>query len=119
MRLSDHKNSRIHCQQRPVAITEETMNTLTVSIGPGAADQLVRTDTFYPGWQARLNGQSVLLEHGGSPFSIINIPPSDVPSVITYTYRPSHHVITTWVAITAGLAALGTMFFKPKTRRQG
>jgi uncharacterized membrane protein YfhO len=88
------------------------MNTLTVSIGPGAAGQLVRTDTFYPGWRAKLNGQSIALEHGGSPFSTINLPASDVPFVITYTYRPSHHIITTWLAIMAGLVAIGIILIK-------
>jgi hypothetical protein len=119
VRLSDDKNSRIHCEQRPVTITAETMNTLTVSIGPGTADQLVRTDTFYPGWRAKLNGQSTPLEHGASPFSTINIPASDVPSVVTYAYQPSHQVITTWLAIMAGLAAIGTTFFKQMMRRRG
>ena len=95
VRLSVAKNSRIHCEQRPVTITEETMNTLTISIGPGAADQLVRTDTFYPGWRAKLNGQPIALGHSATPFSRINLPTSDAVSIVTYAYRPSHFVLTT------------------------
>jgi hypothetical protein len=109
VRLSDSKNSRIHCQQRPVRITEETMNTLTVSIGPGAADQLVRTDTFYPGWRAKLNGQSIPLEHGASPFSTINIPANEAASIVTYSYRPSYFVLTTSISIVAGLIIIGLL----------
>jgi hypothetical protein len=112
VRLSDDKNSRIHCEPRPVTITAETMNTLTVSIGPGAADQLVRTDTFYPGWRAKLNEQPIPLEHGGSPFSTINLPADNAPSIVSYTYRPSHLVATTCLAITAGLVAIGISLIK-------
>jgi hypothetical protein len=88
------------------------MNTLTVSIGPGAADQLVRTDTFYPGWRAKLNEQPIPLEHGGSPFSTINLPADNAPSIVSYTYRPSHLVATTCLAITAGLVAIGISLIK-------
>jgi hypothetical protein len=109
VRLSVDKNSRIHCEQRPVTITEETMNTLTISIGPGAADQLLRTDTFYRGWRAKLNGQPIPLEHGASPFSTINIPASEAASIVTYSYRPSYFVLLTSLSIVAGLIIIGLL----------
>ena len=115
VRLSADKNSRIHCEQRPVTITEETMNTLTISIGPGAADQLVRTDTFYPGWRAKLNEQPIPLEHGGSPFSTINLPASDATSIITYTYRPSHLVAITRLSVFTALLVIGIIVCSLRT----
>src|SRR5215467_8077190 len=115
VRLSVDKNSRIHCEQRPVTITKETMNTLTISVGPGAADQLVRTDTFYPGWRAKLNQQPIPLEHAGSPFSTINLPASDATSIITYTYRPSHIVATTRLSVFTALLVIGIILCPLRT----
>jgi hypothetical protein len=115
VRLSVDKNSRIHCEQRPVTITEETMNTLTVSIGPGAADQLVRTDTFYPGWRAQLNDEPIPInEQDATPFSTIQLPPSESSSIVTYIYRPSHHLVTTGLSLAAGLI-IGIILCSPRT----
>jgi len=36
---------------RSVEILEETLNTITLDIGPGPAGGLIRTDTYYPGWR--------------------------------------------------------------------
>jgi hypothetical protein len=36
---------------RKVAIRNETLDTITLDFGPGAAGELIRTDTYYPGWQ--------------------------------------------------------------------
>ena len=91
------------------------MNTLTISIGPGVADQLVRTDTFYPGWRAKLNEQPIPLEHGGSPFSTINLPASDATSIITYTYRPSHLVATTRLSVFTALLVIGIILCSLRT----
>src|SRR5262249_21686677 len=107
VRLSVDKNSRIHCEQRPVTITEETVNTLSVSIAPGPACKLLRTDTFYPGWRAELNGQTIPLERATTPFSTVNIPPSESVSTVKYTYRPSHFRATIWLSVTAGLVLVG------------
>jgi hypothetical protein len=88
------------------------MNTLTVSIEPGSADTLVRTDTFYPGWRAQLNGQPVLLEHNVSPFSTVDLPASEAVSILTYSYRPSHTVATISLAVLAVLFLLGEIGFE-------
>src|SRR5215831_16264888 len=107
--LSNGKNSRIRCDHRAVTITAETMNSLTVSIAPGAADRLERTDTFYPGWRAKLNGQPIALGHSATPFSTINLPTSDAVSFVTYAYRPSHFVLTTTLPGAAAVFILATL----------
>lgn len=105
-RVMNDKNSRVHCDHRTVTIIAETMNTLSVSIAPGPADRLERTDTFYPGWRAELNGQSIQLDHGASPFSTISLPGSETASIVTYIYRPSHFVLTILFSIGAGIAII-------------
>jgi hypothetical protein len=112
MRVTSDGTSRLRCSHRKVAIIAETTNTLTVSIEPGPADQLLRTDTFYPGWHAQLNEESVPLKHSVSPFSTIDLPASEVVSILTYTYRPSHAVATISFAVIAMLFLLGEIGFE-------
>jgi hypothetical protein len=120
MRVSTSGMSRLNCAHRSVTITAETMNTLTASIEPGPAGTLVRTDTFYPGWRAQLDGKPVPLEHSTSPFSTIQLPASETNSIITYTYRPSSGVATTSLSVTAALVLITTVAlqkFKTSERR--
>jgi hypothetical protein len=109
MRVTSDGTSRLSCGHRKVAIVTETMNTLRVSIEPGSADTLVRTDTFYPGWHAQLNGQPIPLEHGASPFSTINLPASNAASIVAYSYKPTHLRLTTGILIAAGLIVIGAL----------
>jgi hypothetical protein len=115
MRVTSDGTSRLSCGHRKLAIVAETMNTLTVSIEPGSADTLVRTDTFYPGWHAQLDGKQISLEHSTRPFSTVQLPARETGSIITYTYRPSFAVVTTSLSVIAGLvliAAVGLQKFK-------
>jgi hypothetical protein len=93
------------------------MNSLTVSVGAGAADRLLRTDTFYPGWRAKLNAEPILLEHGASPFSTIDLPASETASVVTYTYWPTHSAAAKYLAVVTGL--LGIVAFIWTEERNG
>jgi hypothetical protein len=112
MRVTTDGMSRLSSGHRKVAVAAETMNTLTVSIESGPADQLVRTDTFYPGWRAQLDGKPIPLEHGTSPFSTIQLPASETISAITYNYRRSFAVVTTWLSVIAALAVVGIIYFE-------
>jgi hypothetical protein len=98
--------SRLSCAHRKVTVIAETMNTLTVSVEPGPADTLVRTDTFYPGWRAQLDGKPIPLEHSATPFSTVQLPASETSSVITYTYRPSFAVATASLSVAGGLVLI-------------
>jgi hypothetical protein len=90
VKIANDGMSRFRCTQRKVSIIEETTNTVRVSIEPGPADTLLRTDTFYPGWRAQLGGKQIPLQkQDQTPFSIIQVPPSESSSVVTYIYRPS------------------------------
>jgi len=82
------------------------MNSLTVSVGAGVADRLLRTDTFYPGWRAELNAEPILLEHGASPFSTIDLPASETASIVTYTYRPTHSGAVKYLAVLTALLGI-------------
>jgi hypothetical protein len=102
-RLSDNSNSRFRCDHRSVTVASETLHALSVSVSPGPPDTLLRTDTFYPGWKAQINGKLIPLVHGNEPFSTIKLPATDATSIVTYTYQPSHLAATTSLSGTAAL----------------
>jgi hypothetical protein len=109
-RVTNDHISRVRCDHREVRITAETMTTLTVAIGPGPVDQLLRTDTFYSGWQAALDGQPIPLERDGNkPFSLINLPASETSSIVIYKYRPSHFILTISLSSIACIFVLGSL----------
>jgi hypothetical protein len=106
-RVTNEGTSRLSCSHRKVAVVAETMNTLTVRIEPGSADTLVRTDTFYPGWRAQVDGEPIPVEHSTVPFSTVKLPASKTGFTITYAYRPSFAAVTTWLSAIAVLIVVG------------
>ena len=71
--------------ERAVEIKSETLNTLTLDIGPGPPGLLVRTDTYYPGWQVR----NVRASESNSriPNNAFEVPSS--ATTLHLEYRPS------------------------------
>jgi hypothetical protein len=103
MPLTNRENARLRCEERNVSITAETLNSMIVSIAPGPSDRLLRADTFYPGWEAQMNGRPISVEHSKFPFSVIEVPASEAALVVIYVYRPSHLFATICLAVAAGL----------------
>lgn len=101
--LTDNDDSRVRCDRRNVSITAETLNSLTLSIAPGPAGDLLRTDTFYPGWSAQLNGNSIPLGHAKLPFSMVELPPNEIVATVIYCYRPTYMTATTSLAFATSL----------------
>jgi hypothetical protein len=101
--LTNRANARVRCEERNVSITAETLNSMMVSVAPGPSDRLLRTDTFYPGWEAQISGRPSSLEHSKFPFSAIELPGSEIALVITYVYRPSHLFAAIGLVVAAGL----------------
>jgi hypothetical protein len=107
--ISESDNSRLQCPGREVSIARETLNTLQVSMDPGPAAALLRTDTFYPGWQLELNGAQIALKRGALPFSTIQLCANDASSIAVYRYRPSHLSATIWLSAIASFILIGTL----------
>lgn len=108
-RMAGSGQSRLRCGEREMSITEETLNTLTVSVAPGPASKLLRSDTWYPGWRAWLNGTWIPLDYAARPFSTIELPGSDTISTVSYTYRPSYSAATGSIAMITGVFLLGVI----------
>jgi len=83
-------------QQRPVKIIDETLNTIQLHIDPGPAGDLIRTDTYYPGWRVERT-EAVRQFRDGSGFWAFSIPESATELRLRYTPR----WLSIWLALSA------------------
>ncbi len=96
---------------RPVRISSETLNSMTLSFPPGGAGELLRTDTFFPGWVAvASNGQACAVRRQGV-MSVISIPAGADSLVLRYS--PAW-LGACMVALAAGAVLLLVCLFKFK-----
>jgi hypothetical protein len=54
LKTTESPTARFHWNspnERKIAIESETLTTLTLAISPGTDGELIRTDTYYPGWR--------------------------------------------------------------------
>ena len=68
-------------------IIEQLPHTITIQTQSSADGWLVLTDTWYPGWQATLDGNRVTIIRANVAFRAITIPNGQ--HTIIFTYRPS------------------------------
>lgn len=94
--------ARFHWDQpasRMVHIVGETLNTITLNIGPGPAAELIRTDTWYPGWHIAAGSPDVSLAPK-PPFSaVLHIPAG--PHQVQLAYQPRPWRVGIWIAAVA------------------
>ena len=92
-------------RKREVQIVSETLNTIHLRIGPGAAGTLVRTDTYYPGWRVK-RPPTIAQGREASGFLSYAIPAEATDLTLEFRHRYSE--ITKWLSI-AGILALGLL----------
>jgi len=85
-------------QNRSVVIAGETLNTVRLRIAAGAAGELVRTDTYYPGWHVE-SPASVTQHRNGDGFLAFSIPPTATHLVLRY--EPSWSNVTKPLSVAA------------------
>ncbi|HEY6169528.1 MAG TPA: hypothetical protein VI454_15915 [Verrucomicrobiae bacterium] len=59
---------------REVKVVSETLSSLTLRIGPGTAGELLRTDTYFPGWRVVDAPLGTTLQFAPPCFSRLSIP---------------------------------------------
>jgi len=99
-------------QNRDVVIDGETLNSIRLRIAAGAAGELVRTDTYYPGWRVD-SPASVTSRRNSDGFLAFSIPPAATD--LALRYEPSGSNVTKPLSVTA-LAITGLLLASP-TRR--
>jgi len=82
-----------------VTIVEETAKRLLLSVNSDSAGWLVVRDSWYPGWQSRVDGQIVPLYHADYLFKAV--PLSDGNHQIALEYKPKSFTIGLWVSLVA------------------
>jgi hypothetical protein len=92
---------------RRFAVEDVGLCEMRLTFESGAAGRLLWTDTYYPGWQAWLDGQRVQREKREPCFSVIEVPESARELVLRYrpTYLPLGLAVAS--AGVLGLAVLG------------
>lgn len=86
---------------RKVTVTDETLNTLSLAIESGAPADLIRTDTYYPGWRAFSGPTEVEVRLERPCFSRVHIPSQ--MTEIRFVYEPRHWRTGLWIAGIAGV----------------
>ncbi len=94
------------------AFTEYTPNHLAVTASSPGPARLVLSETWYPGWEARLDGQPVPIRLVDTAFRGIDLPPGT--HRITMDFRPS---ILAWSALLSllSIAGLAILYISPLT----
>jgi hypothetical protein len=102
--------------QRSVEIVEETLNTITLAIGPGPAAELIRTDTYYPGWRVWSESGEISFTVEPPSFMRILVPPT--VSKLRLAYEPRGLRISTGVAGGAGVGLVGLLIASHRRRQR-
>jgi hypothetical protein len=105
LRSAGHKGQSrfqwVDGMDRNLTVKNETLNTLTLTMKPSDAADLIRTDAYYPGWRA-FAGTVELQVHFEPPcFSRIHIPAETTE--FKFIYEPRHWRAGLWIAGIAGI----------------
>lgn len=101
---------------RAVAITGETLNTITLEIGPGAAGELIRTDTYYPGWRIDSGPAGAQMKFESPCFARLQVPAG--PARLTLRYEPRWWRTGICVALAGAVLLTVLLVVDVKRRKQ-
>jgi hypothetical protein len=98
---------------RPILATSESLNTLVLGFDSGEAADLIRTDTFYPGWRAFAGGTELPVQLEPPIFSRVRVPAG--ATEVRFTYQPRFWRVSLWIAGAAGLLLMASLvIFHPR-----
>jgi len=112
----DGPSARFHWAaplERKVGIVAETLCTLTLDVAPGAAGDLIRTDTYYPGWRMSPAVPGVTIRFEPPCFSRIHVPAG--VTRLRFKYEPRFWRPGLFLA--AGSAVLTVVLLMASARR--
>ena len=99
---------------RPVSIAAETLNSITLALGPGPAGELIRTDTWYPGWRVAPETPGVTMTFEPPCFARLMVPES--VRQVRLVYEPRWLRAGIWIAA-AGAVLIGCSLLASRPRR--
>jgi uncharacterized membrane protein YfhO len=77
--------------------------------------RLILNDTWYPGWQAKVDGRSMPIEHANVAFRAVQVPAGN--HLVEFTYRPSSVRIGEVLSLVAALA-IALLILSPSGTRE-
>ena len=87
-------------------------NRVTIRAALGCPGLVILSDTFYPGWRATVDGNSVAIEEADGIFRGVAVPAGE--HVIEMKYRPASVIGGAVLSLLAGLIA-ATAFFRSRS----
>jgi hypothetical protein len=100
-------------QPGQVTILQETTQQIVLKVDAPAAGVVVLTDTFYPGWQAQVDGQPAQIWPANLAFRAVAVEAGQ--HEISFTYRPRSFTIGLWVSLVILIGVVVVAFF-PKIK---
>jgi hypothetical protein len=101
-------------QERKVRIIKETANSIRLHIEPGPPGELVRTDTYYPGWRVEMP-KAISQRRNRDGFLALSIPTESIDVVLRYV--PSQHHLTMPLCLVS-LVVMGVLLCSGGLRRR-
>jgi len=98
--------------ERPVLFEMYSVgpNSIVVNIKVNQLGWLVLSDTYYPGWTVRLDGESVDMIRANYLFRAVNIPPGE--HVVQMDYRPKSLYLGIGISLITLIGLIGFMMKK-------
>jgi hypothetical protein len=91
---------------QPVDVKEQGFNRVSLSVDAPTAGFVVLTDTFYPGWQATIDGQSTDIWSANLAFRAVAV--EGGKHEIVFDYRPRSFTVGLWISIMTLVIVVGT-----------
>jgi hypothetical protein len=85
----------------PVTVKELASDQLELTVNAPGSGYVVLTDTFYPGWQATVDGRAVKIWPANLAFRAVAVEAGQ--HVINFNYRPRSFTFGLWTSIVTGL----------------
>ncbi|HEX4212524.1 MAG TPA: YfhO family protein [Candidatus Dormibacteraeota bacterium] len=101
--------------RRPARVVSDSGEQVVVQVGPGPAGKLILADTYFPGWQATVDGRQVPITRADGMLQ--QVPVTDGSHRIVFTYRSRPFDEGAVVAVLALLASLLLLLWPGRGRR--
>jgi Bacterial membrane protein YfhO len=113
----EEKTKNLHASSAigdTVAITHASENEIEMMANSHDSSYLVLTDTYYPGWEATIDGVPTPILRCNYAMRAIVVPPGK--HSVTFTFRPTSFRIGAWISLLSLVALIGLCIAKRQKR---